>query len=142
MQTGPLYLAAMAFMSKCLVYQRVIVFQDNSYIGGTARYGNNATTGVPNPGFVNIEFEQAVMNDIVNNGRTAFDLYGTAQQKLDYDAWLISITNNFTEYPNLNPNATSQADIDKWNTFSSKYNGFLTAFNDWPGNPIVVPCYL
>jgi len=88
-----------------------------------------------NAGFVDIEFEQAVMNDMINYGSTiAFDLSRATQVQRDaYLLWIKQVTTNGTSYPKLNPNGTA-TEIAAYNTFMSSYNSFLSAYNAIPGN--------
>ena len=115
-------------------HEFIHAYQDDTYAGGTAQYGwpNNSST--PNAGFVNIEFEQAVMNDMINYGNT-LALNGATQAQIDaYLLWINQVTSNGTTYPKLNHNGTA-AEIAAYNTFMSSYNSFLSIYNAIPGNP-------
>ncbi len=103
-------------------------FQDDTYAGGIGQYGLNTSTGVPNAGFVDIEFEQAVMNDMINYGNNFVLLGATPQQQLDYQNWINEVTNNGTTYPKINPNGTI-TELAAYNTFISKYHSFLSIYN-------------
>jgi hypothetical protein len=94
-------------------------FQNASYPGGINAYGKNANTGLPNPGFSKIEFEQAVFYDIVNGSQQAF-INGTDAQRAAYRNWINGLTANGTIYPKLNPSSANYAQ------FISDYNSFLT----------------
>jgi len=102
-------------------------FQNAIYPGGTASYGQNAVTGVNSPGFVNIEFEQAVFNDIATGNYNAF-INGTQQQKTNYENWIKGLTANGTVYPKLAPGSSA------YTTFINNYNSFLSQYNDLPNN--------
>jgi uncharacterized membrane protein YgcG len=102
-------------------------YQNATYPGGILPYGENTTTGANNPGAVNIEFEQAVFNDIATGGRSAFT-QGTPEQRTDYDSWISSLTNNGTVYPQLSPGTAA------YSQFITSYNSYLSEYNNIPGN--------
>ena len=117
--------AASPAFTYLLEHEYFHAYQNISYQNGVATYGKNPNTGAPNPGFVNIEFEQAVFNDVVNGGNQAF-VNGTQDQKNMYLSWLSQLTNNGTAYPKLSSSNTD---------FINKYNGFLNEYNSLSGNP-------
>jgi len=89
-------------------------YQDNvAYPGGTANYGSG------DPGFVNIEFEQAVFKDIMNGYASALDASSNTLIKNLYSNWIISLTQGGTVYPNI----TTISD------FETKYFEYLNEFN-------------
>jgi len=112
-------------------HEFIHAFQDDSHPGGTGQYG--IINSNPNAGFVDIEFEQAVMNDMINPGQYFAFNAGTQAQKESYKDWVDLVTNNGTTYPKLNPTGTA-AEIAVYNTFMSSYNSFLSAYNAIPGN--------
>ena len=114
-------------------HEFIHAFQDDSYTSGTEQYGLGPNG--PKDGFVNIEFEQAVMNDMINYGNTtAFDLSSATQAQKDaYLLWISQVTNNGMTYPKLNPNGTT-TEIADYNSFMSSYNSFLAAYNTLSGN--------
>ncbi|WP_316785555.1 hypothetical protein [Pedobacter frigiditerrae] len=114
-------------------HEFIHAFQDDTYTGGTEQYGLGPNG--PQDGFVNIEFEQALMNDMINYGNTtAFDLSSATQAQKDaYLLWINQVTSNGTTYPKLKPNGTS-AEIADYNAFMSSYNSFLAAYNALSGN--------
>lgn len=95
---------------------------------GTSGYGKNLTTGIAKPGFVDIEFEQAVFHDIQSGYFSAFD-NGTAEQQRLYTIWIKSLTNNGTTYPRID-----NTDTGAYAEFINQYGSFLSQFNDLPGN--------
>ena len=105
-----------------MAHEMFHAYQDDFY-GGTNQYGGSGT-----PGYVNIEFEQAVMADIMKGFGTAFGFMGTPVQRNDYQNWLIGITNNFTEYPNLTPGTA------EYDTFMNGYFNQLNIFNSFSDN--------
>jgi hypothetical protein len=115
-------------------HEFIHAYQDDIYPDGTEQYGLGPNG--PSPGFVNIEFEQAVMNDLINYGNTtAFEFSGATQtQKDNYLLWIKDITNNGTTYPKLTPGGTP-TEVAAYNAFMSSYNSFLTEFNALSGNP-------
>ena len=115
-----------------LEHEMFHAFQDVYYPNGTSKYGKDAITGIPSPGFSNIELEQAVFNDIVHNGTTAFDK-GTAQQKIDYQRWLSGVTSDFKKYPKLTAGTTA------YTNFITEYNKYLSLFSKNPANPLSGP---
>lgn len=91
-------------------------FQDTHYAGGTNQY---KITGFPN-----MEFEQALFNDIINGSSEASGMGSTApvSVKDEYQDWIKTITNNNTTYPKLFSDFT--ADINN----NNKYYHFLNLF--------------
>ncbi len=123
-----------------LEHEMFHAFQDQTY-GNAAfiSYGKPINSYYP-PGYTDIEFEQAVFNDIVNKTLTEGTHNSTdANYVANYRDWISLITNNGTAYPKLNPNATNQADIDKYNSFINSYNSFMDQFKQVPGNPYYSP---
>lgn len=102
-------------------------YQNSTYPGGIASYGLNASTGVASAGFVNIEFEQAVFNDIATGGRQAF-AHGTPTQQNQYSNWIKGLTASGTVYPKLTAGSAA------YTQFISNYNSFLIQYNAIPGN--------
>jgi hypothetical protein len=86
------------------------VYQDAHYPGGTSQYSH---TGNPN-----LEFEQALFKDIINGGLPTSAMGASASRNLkdEYEAWLQSITKNFTIKP------------IQFSDFRDKYNYFLEQF--------------
>jgi hypothetical protein len=101
-------------------------FQNSTYPGGINSYGSNS------PGYVNIEFEQAVFNDIATGDNEAF-ANGTKDQQNSYSEWIQNLTSNGTVYPKLTPNTSA------YKTFINKYNSFLQKFNAIPNNQYTSP---
>jgi hypothetical protein len=105
-------------------------YQDVHYPGGTNQYGNI--------GYPNIEFEQALFNDIMNGDPTAMG--STAPQSVldEYEKWVKTITNKYTTTPK------------QFADFQGQYNHFLTQFyqnaNGYAGkgqiNPNLIPTAL
>ncbi|MBB2143933.1 hypothetical protein GM921_00420 [Pedobacter sp. LMG 31464] len=115
-------------------HEFIHAYQDDVYPNGTEQYGLGPNG--PLDGFVNIEFEQALMNDMINYGNTtAFDFSGATQAQKDaYLLWINQTTSNGTTYPKLNPSGTT-TEIAAYNTFMSSYNSFLASYNALSGNP-------
>jgi len=93
-------------------------YQDNiAYSGGIGDYS------LGEPGFSNIEFEQALFHDIMMlHGSSATALnHADPAVKLDYQAWINTLTSNGTEYPDFSAN---------WSTFETKYFEFLEEFKN------------
>ncbi|SFH35259.1 hypothetical protein [Pedobacter insulae] len=111
-------------------------FQQTVYPGGIEQYGrpeNAPPNTLPNAGFVNTEFEQMVMNDMINGNYLAFT-NGTPSQKDLYEDWVKAVTNNYSTYPKLKPEGTP-TEVAEYNNFMTSYNSFLAAFNALPNNP-------
>ncbi|MES2060935.1 MAG: hypothetical protein V4456_03390 [Bacteroidota bacterium] len=116
-----------ATFSNILGHELFHGYQDMYYPGGTTAYGRNAATGVASPGFSNIEFEQAVFNDILYKGENTAFHQGTQAQQDAYRNWINTITNGSTSYPKLTVGTTA------YNNFITQYNSFLTQFSTIPG---------
>jgi hypothetical protein len=121
-------IAATPAYADLLEHEFFHAYQNATYPGGTSAYGQNATTGIKSAGYVNIEFEQAVFNDISTNRRQAFEDGSPAQQE-QYNTWLNGLTADGTVYPQLSPSSPG------YTQFINTYNSFLSQFNDLPGNP-------
>jgi hypothetical protein len=91
------------------------VYQDTHYLGGIKQY----QTGKVPVGFPNIEFEQALFNDIVNRKRDAMN-NGSGKIKEEYKDWLDTITRNNTTQPK------------QFSDLLGKYNYFLEQFHKYP----------
>lgn len=80
------------------------------------------STGIANPGYINIEFEQIVYNDItrrIESGNSNIgDLWNTSAGKDSYQAWINSLTTNGASYPDLTNISTFNSD------FSTHLNSF------------------
>ncbi|WP_293786036.1 hypothetical protein [uncultured Pedobacter sp.] len=107
-------------------------YQDKLYPGGTLQYSR--INGVAQAGFANIEFEQAVITDIMHGSTTAFDTYGTLEQREEYTKWINELTILHTSFPRFNATGTP-AEVAAYNIFITKYNSFLSEFNSMPNNP-------
>lgn len=72
------------------------VYQDAHYAGGTAQYNTGNRTGYPN-----IEFEQALFNDILIGSEDAMGMGSSAPLNIviEYRNWISTITNSNTQYP-------------------------------------------
>jgi hypothetical protein len=124
--------AATPAFADLLEHEFFHAYQNSIYPGGISPYGQNPSTGANGAGFVNIEFEQAVFNDIVNGSFNAF-INGTLTQKNSYESWVKGLTNNGTVYPKLTPGTTA------YTTFINQYNSFLSQYNNLPNNPNTSP---
>jgi hypothetical protein len=91
------------------------LFQDAYYTGGIEQYLTN--------GFMNIEFEQALFNDISTGGLpggfgpTAMRSSAPKALKDEYRTWVESITNNYKTKPKV------------FSDFQGKYDYFLEQFS-------------
>ena len=90
--------------------------------------------GTPNRGFANIQFEQAVMADMVHGNSTAFDTYGTDQEVQAYLLWIGRLTDNHTAFPRFKPSGTPAEQL-AYTNFLTTYNTFLIKFINLQGNP-------
>ena len=90
--------------------------------------------GTPNRGFANIEFEQAVVADMVHGISTAFDTYGTDQEVQAYLLCIGGLMDNHTTFPRFKPSGTPAEQL-AYTNFLTTYNTFLTEFNNLQGNP-------
>jgi hypothetical protein len=90
------------------------VFQDAHYTGGTEQY---------HPiGAMNLEFEDALFNDIIAGAfPSSAMMSGTRELKEEYEAWIVSITNNFKTKPK------------QFSDLQGKYDYFLNQFNQHSG---------
>ncbi|MGV3546031.1 MAG: hypothetical protein ACO1N4_03140 [Pedobacter sp.] len=92
-------------------------YQDTHYSGGTAQYN----TGMQN-GFPNIEFEQALFNDILNGSATAMGSGVPSAIFNEYEAWIESITDNYTKYPKqFSDFGTDSNNVNKYYHFLSLF---------------------
>jgi hypothetical protein len=91
------------------------VYQDTHYPGGIKQY----QIGKEPLGFANIEFEQALFNDIVNRYPNAMEKAST-DIKQEYQKWLETITKNNTTQPK------------QFSDLLGKYNYFLEHFHKYP----------
>ena len=124
--------AATPAFASLLEHEFFHAFQNATYPGGIATYGQNAKTGVNNAGFVNIEFEQAVFNDIATGNYGAF-VNGTSDQRKAYQTWINGLTEGGTVFPKLAPGTPA------YTTFLNEYNAFLNQYNALPDNPNASP---
>jgi hypothetical protein len=97
--------------SRILGHELFHVYQDTHYSGGIRQYQTGEARGYPN-----LEFEQALFNDIVN--KTADAMGSGASQMIidDYTEWLKRITNNYRTTPK------------EFSDFQGDYNNFLWIF--------------
>lgn len=114
--------------SSLLEHEFFHAYQNALYPNGISSYGLNQTTGIASPGFVNIEFEQAVFNDIVSNNYDTFT-NGSPVQKNAYSSWIKGIRGNGTGYTKLTPGTPA------YTQFVNQFNTFLSQYNSIPGNP-------
>ncbi len=107
-------------------------FQDDAYPGGTTQYA------VLNAGYTDIEFERAVMSDIIHGTNEAFGTTGTPEQRAAYLSWISNLTDDKHTYPKLTQNPNDPA----WISFIDNYNTYLTAFAQsspyYSGSPILL----
>lgn len=104
-------------------------YQDNiAYPGGISDYS------LGEPGYSNIEFEQALFKDIMmlHGGNATALSYSTDNDIIEeYESWINYLTNNGTEYPDFSNN---------WSLYESKYFEFLEEFkntNPYYNAPII-----
>lgn len=115
-----------------LEHELTHAFQDALYPGGTQQYAR--VGGIPNRGFANIEFEQAVIADMVHGSSTAFNIYGTDPEIQAYLQWISGLTNNHTTFPRFKPAGTPAEQL-AYTDFLTSYNSFLSKFNNLVSNP-------
>ena len=121
--------AASSDLAYLLEHEFFHAYQDQNafYPNGIANYGKDLTTGIASPGYVNVEFEQAVFHDIASGNVTAFS-NGTPDQQSRYSSWIATLTSNGTAYPKLSTGTSG------YNNFLTSYTAFLNEFNAIPGN--------
>jgi len=108
--------------SRVMEHEMFHAFQDDFY-------GNMELYGSQQPGYVNIEFEQALMADIAKDYSSAFDIPNATQtQKTNYNLWRASIVNDFSRHGVPVPGSA------RYNTFMTNYFNQLNQFNSIPGN--------
>ena len=124
-------------------HEFIHAYQDYIYPNGTHQYGkgldnNGQPNSIGDPGFVEIEFEQVVLNAIFFN-TNPFRLWdGTIDQEDQFDRWIVKFTNSRTEYPEFYPNGTPNQ-VAEYASFISEYNNFLQQWKDLPYNPYKSP---
>lgn len=119
-----------------LEHEMFHAFQDQTYGHATyLSYGTLLPGNVYPSGFIDVEFEQAIFEDIVNKTHYVTAHTNDANFKTAYDTWINSLTNNGTSYPKLNP----QTDITQYNNFITQYQSFLSQYQQIIGNPYYSP---
>lgn len=123
-----------ASRSDVMMHELFHAYQDNvAYHGGIGAYGVDASTNIKQPGFSNIEFEQALFRDIMMlHGSSATALYFSSNQSIkdNYTAWINMLTNNGTQYPDFSAN---------WSAYETKYFEFMEEFRLNPSfNSVII----
>lgn len=94
-------------------------FQDTHYPGGTAQYN----TGPTRLGFPNIEFEAALLIDIMNGSSGAGGLGADidASTQLEYRNWIKTFTNNDTTFPKQFSDLVDANNVNRYYYFLDKF---------------------
>ena len=82
-------------------------------------------------------FTKRSIQDLLHGSTTAFDTYGSADQRNAYRQWIDELTNNGSSYPKLytSGNDRTPAQVTAYNNFLTEYNTYLAAFNNMQNNP-------
>lgn len=112
------------------------VYQDTYYTGGTSQYNSGTRTGYPN-----LEFEQALFNDILDGSDNASAMGSTASNSdlVEYRNWVKSITNNNTSYPTQFSDFGGQYYyfLNKFYAIANHYSGIGIVKSDLPPNALL-----
>lgn len=91
-------------------------YQDNFYQGGIGQFSQ--------VGYSNIEWEQALFNDIAHKRTVAFGTSAPESLRNDYRNWIRSITSDFTTVPKNYSDLGGRyfEFLEKWKVLYPKYN--------------------